>query len=1206
MEERVWTTEQRQCFESRGGTLLVSAAAGSGKTAVLVERILHRVLGLEDGLPIDIDRLLIVTFTRAAADEMKQRLSQELTKIAAADPTSPARRQLLRLPFAQIGTIDSFCAWLIREYADPLDISPDFKVMDADPAALLWQAALTEVLEQRYAANDPAFIRLADSVSDGKDDKPLLTIADELHTFLQSLPFPEEWQARQLSELGTDLPAEQTVWVRSRRDRAIALCREAKKYLDQMAKLITRDPLMFAKYHDITAQEGDAVDTCLTLMQDPDLPWAGLTEAIGSIAFGRLPSRKKTDPPSPLFDSFQRLRKKAKTRVADALGAVTIDFDRFDVDRRETAALLTTLFEFVAAAEAVYAEKKSHAHAVDFGDVERLALRLLITRENGVSTPTDIAVGLHEQFEEIFVDEYQDVNELQNALFSALSREEQNLFLVGDVKQSIYGFRKARPELFLDRLHRFTPYDGETYPATILLKENFRSRPQVTDAVNFICSQLFSPEVGGLIYGADEALLPHREPSASDRRDTTLLVIDGEKVLGGDDADPSDGESRTMDETEATVIAQEIRALVDSGMEIPLKDGTGRPIEYGDCCILLRSFHEHAAAYEACLNRLGIPAHAAGTGDFFAASEIRLMMSLLECIDNPLRDVPMLAVLMSPIYGFTPDDLAQIRLQDRRRHLYVALKKIALTDSPLATRCAAFLREIDAYRLLSATVPVDRLIRQIYETTDVLHLMAVRTDGAQRVANLHLFYDGAHSFEENGFRGLSAFLRHLQRLKANATTQTAAVGDPHAAVQIMSIHHAKGLEYPVVFAAGLSVGFNAKNISGTLLMHADAGIALKIIDPETLVKRETVMCPYVRDRLLQDERSEALRVLYVAMTRAREKLYLLTTLKKPQETMEAVAADVDQAEPWLAPSILLNGRSFGDWVLHAAFRHPDAAPLREIAGAAENFPLLSAATPWKVRVIDAVAATQTADAAPSAEPQPDPELLEELTARFAYEYPYKTLGQVPSKVAASGLTHRDMSRSFVATARPAILNQSELTAAERGTALHTFLQYADWAAAAASPEAERDRLVAERVLTRQQAAAVEIRRLRAFFGSELYQRIARADHLWREIPFTIEAALTQFGLSAEEIAALPADAQGETMLIQGIADCVFEEDGGLVIVDYKTDRVASGDELIDRYHRQLELYALALRQTLDRPVRECLLYSFALGKAFPVPINSED
>ncbi|MBR3290398.1 MAG: PD-(D/E)XK nuclease family protein, partial [Clostridia bacterium] len=761
-----------------------------------------------------------------------------------------------------------------------------------------------------------------------------------------------------------------------------------------------------------------------------------------------------------------------------------------------------------------------------------------------------------------------------------------------------------RPELFLDRLHSFAPFDGEAYPAKILLKENFRSRPQVTDAVNYVCSQLFSPEVGGLAYGEDEALVPHRDADPSGRCGTTLLVVDQEAILGAaEDAQAAESAPRTVDETEAAVIAQEIQSLIDSGMEIPQKDGSSRPVSYGDCCILLRSFHEHAPAYEACLSRMGLPAHAAGTGDFYAASEIRLIMSLLQVIDNPMRDVPLLAVLLSPIYGFTPDDLALIRLQDRRRHLYTVLKKIALAEGELADRCAAFLREMESYRLLSATVPVDRLLRQVYETTDILHLMAVRTDGAQRVANLHLFYDQAHSFEENGFRGLSAFLRQLNRLKAHGKSQTAAVGDQRGAVQIMSVHHSKGLEFPIVFAAGLATQFNTKTAGGAMLMHADAGIGLKIIDPDTLVKREPMFYTHVKERLLRDERAEALRVLYVAMTRAREKLYLVTSLKTPQKTLQAIAADVNQTERTLSPSVVLKGKSFGDWILSAAMRHPDAAPLREIAGVSEDFPLLPAALPWRVKRIDAVTVNRAPDALPETAPEPNAALLDELLARFAYEYPYRALGQVPSKVAASDLAHRELSRAYVATARPAILNQSELTAAQRGTALHTFLQYADWAAAAHDPRQERERLVERGFLTRQQADAIDLRRVQAFFAGDLYRRIARADRMWREIPFTIEVPLTELDLpAADELASLPPGSENETMLIQGIADCVFEENGALVIVDYKTDRVRDGAELIERYHTQLQLYALALTQTLGLPVRECLLYSFALGTTFAVPL----
>ena len=1207
METRRWTTEQQQSIEARGGTLLVSAAAGSGKTAVLVERILTRLLGTEDTPPVDVDRLLVVTFTRAAAAEMKQRLSERLTQIAAtAEPDQRARirRQLLRLPFAQISTIDGFCAWLIRDHAALLGISPDFKVMDEASPKMLWKAALSEELERRYAAHDEAFVRLADTLCDGKDDRVLIDAVDALNTFLQSLPFPEEWMARQQAAIDTDVPLEQAPWFEAQRKAAFRYAQSAMEKADTMADLLSRSPEIATLYEKVPDADRAVIQTYLDVLQTPDLSWRELTEALAAVKYMNLPRYPADLPKPPSMVRFRKLRNDLKDDISKVSEILSISPERYDEDRRRTTPLLAALFDLVTAADEAFWQKKLDARSLDFHDLARLALKLLVRREGGVSRPTDIADTLHAQFEEILVDEYQDVNELQNALFTALSRNETNLFFVGDVKQSIYAFRKARPELFLDRLTQFAPYSDETYPASILLKENFRSVPQVTDAVNFICSQLFSREVGGLVYGADEALVPHRDPAVDHTCDTTLMVLDTEKMLGGD-ADDDDEENtagaQDANEAEATAIAREIQSMIDGGMAIPLKDGTSRPAEYGDFCILLRSFKHHAPTYESVLGRLGIPAYAEGTGDFFDASEIRLMMSLLQCIDNPLRDVAMLAVMLSPLYGFTPDDLARIRMRDPKRRLYSALKKIALTNGELPARCGAFLRELDGYRLLAATVPVDQLIRQLFETTDVLHLMAVRPDGAQRVANLHLFYEKAHSFEENGFRGLSAFLRHCQRMKEHATVETAAVGDLRNTVRILSMHKSKGLEFPVVFVAGLAVGFNKKNATGPLLLHPDAGVGLRIIDPDTLVRRDTVFYAHVKRQIQLDEKAEHLRLLYVAMTRAREKLYLVTRLKDPQKTLGEVAADMRRKTVELPPAMILKGQSFGDWVLRAAFRHPDAAPLREIAGVPDDYPLLPASYPWRVKVLDAAAVTQQPVESPDEAPKPDETLLQTLTERFTYAYPYHALGQVPSKVAASDLAHRDHSRAFVAVARPSFANAAHLTAAQRGTALHLFMQYADWSAAAVDPGRERDRLVAEGFLTREQADAVELPRLQTFFESDLYRRIAKATHLWREIPFTIEAPLTELTPDAP-VADLPPDSREEALLIQGIADCVFEEDGGLVIVDYKTDRVTGGDALIVRYHRQLQVYALALSKALDRPVNECLLYSFALGDTFGVPL----
>ncbi len=1213
MAGRNWTPAQRQAIETRGGTALVSAAAGSGKTAVLVERLLSRLTDPDH--PVDIDRVLVVTFTKAAAAEMRSRLGAALSERIAADPHNlRLQRQQLLLPGAAISTIHGFCATLLKEQSHLLDVSPDFQVAETAQANLLQADAMTEVLEEQYAARSEDFQALASLLSSGRSDAGLAAAVKKVYEFIQSHPFPEAWLLSQERVYDGVLPAADTLWGQQVLAFAADALQAAVSLLQKAAALAGEEELMAAAYRPALQEDLAILERAAARL--PHCSWDEAAALVTQIQFTRLGALRQYPDPGRQ-ERVKALRAGARGRV-EGLQKL---FFRSEADCAEDIAACRPLVRALCATVRLFADryqaKKRARRLLDFDDLEHLALSLLLQSaegsENGekrgaadggkaadslagwVRTP--LARELSQRFEEILVDEYQDTNAAQDALFEALSRDGTNLFLVGDVKQSIYGFRRAMPELFLRRRDSYPPYDGTHFPAAITLGHNFRSRREVTDSVNFVFRQLMTAAVGGIDYTDGEELVcaaNYPEAAAGGAPDgrspfaTQLLVVDTAGVKKSDGGD----------EAEARLIAGEIRRYME---QTPVSGPDGpRPAQYRDFCILLRSKTAHAAAYVDELNAQGIPAFSSASGGFFEASEVALAVSLLRFIDNPLQDVPLLAVLLSPLFGFTPDDLGDIRLCDRQGGLYTAVRRMSRTDSPLGARCREFLRQMEGYRTLAATLPADRLLHRLYGDTGLLAAVSAMPHGAQRAANLRLLHAHARRFEQDGFRGLSAFVRFLDRLSQQDVDMAPAalLGEHADVVRVMSIHHSKGLEFPVVFLGGLSTAFNRQSLQGPVLLHADLGVGFLRLNEEMLTQNNTLPRQGISLAIERAERTEELRVLYVAMTRAREKLCLLVTLPKPTPVLTQLAAGLDNRAT-LPAYTLLSAKSLGEWLLLCALRHPSGTALRKLADA-EDLPLLPADEAWDIRVVSPPEAA-VAESEEKADVCKDDKLYNLIQERIAYQYPYAALQGVPNKMAASGISHKGYQRDLVATARPAFLGHTGLTPAQRGTALHTFMQFADYAGAARDPEAERRRLVEYGYLTEQQAEAVELPKLRAFFGSELYGRMARSPRCLRELPFTIERPASAFWPALRGTPGAK-----ETLVIQGIADCVFEEDGALVIVDYKTDRVGTGQELIDRYAGQLRIYRSALSETLRMPVRQCLLYAFGLGRVVEIPQEETD
>lgn len=1184
---RSWTPEQEQCIYATEGTLLVSAAAGSGKTSVLVERILNRITRAEN--PSDIDRLLVVTFTKAAAAEMKQRLQKALTDYMA---EAPGNRRLLRqqllLPGASISTVHGFCTALLREHFFRLDLAPNFTVAEESQTAPLQQQALSEVLETAYGEGDPAFFALTELIGAGKDDQKLFAEILRLYHFVQSHPDPADWLARMSAVYHDTAPLEKTALGKRLRFSVVEGLHSADQALWAAIKLCEEDPPLQEKYAPVLQVSLNSLRAVTDAMDYT--PFDGWADLLQGIEFPRFGPAKGADERRK--NRAKALRDRAKKDIIDGrlLPLLADSAADFEQDRAALAPLVDCLCSLTQQFGQRFAEKKRARRLVDFNDLEHLTLQLLTERqEDGSWRRTPLAEELAERFDEVLVDEYQDTNAAQDALFAALSRDTGNLFMVGDVKQSIYGFRQAMPEIFVEKRDRFPDFDGEHYPATIRLGCNFRSRRTVTESVNFLFDRIMQRPLGGIEYTDGEALVNGATYEELSGFETELILPDH----------ATRAENDPRDRAEARVIARRIRELVGT---LPVKDGEGtRPARYGDFCILLRSKNSHAAAYIEELERAGVPAWTSSAGGFFATHEIAVALSFLRVIDNPMQDVALLSVLCSPPVNFSPDDLAALRTARKKGSLFAALRHYARKGDSLADRCDAVLRLLDKYRTLAATMPADRLLSRLYDETDLPGLMSARNGGAQRLANLRLLLDLARRFEQDGFQGLSAFMRHIDRMtRQKQDVAPAAVSARQAdAVRLMSIHNSKGLEFPVVFVGGLGSPFNREDLYGPLLMHPTAGLGLMRQESDTHKQYDTLLRRGVALAMRDSAAAEELRVLYVAMTRAKEKLCLVVGVNNAARTLTRLGAGLEGTVK-LPVSTVAGAGCMGDWVLTAFLQHPDAGKLRSLAGLTEEDIPCEANTADRVRfaVVPIPPAEETATDAVFAETKADTALVARLTERFAYRYPYAALGAVPAKLAASHLAHSGTDDSHIAHARPAFLSRSGLTPAERGTALHAFLQFCDPATAADNVAAEVRRVTESGHLTAAQAASLELPKLAAFFSDPLFSRMGRSPRLMREISFAVKVPVSE--LVPDVAAELPADAADEAVVVQGIADCAFEEDGGLILVDYKTDRGVTASQLCERYAPQLRLYRRALTETLGLPVTETYIYSFALSRAIPL------
>lgn len=1165
-----WTVDQQKAIEARQGTLLVSAAAGSGKTAVLVERVIQRICDGEN--PCGVENLLIVTFTNAAAAQMKEKIAAAISKKIALNPSDKRlRRQQLMLPCANICTIDSFCINLVRENFHALGISPDFTLIDDGELDILKSKAVNTVVEELYQKSDPEFINLCNLISDNRDDGKLIEAVFTLHKLSQAYPFPEDWLVSLKNDFSDPRTPEKSKWGKIITEYIEAYIENALDGTAHCLEMLEEEPVLQGKYAPSFESDKQTFEYLLNSLKNDD--WDSMTEKFFSVKFENF-GRAPTGYESEVKDICKSVREDYKGNFKKVLKLISVSADEHAADLEHLAPVVGKLIDAVIAFENELTRLKLEANQANFTDTLHLALKLLFEKDGENYKKTDLANELSANYAEILVDEYQDVNMAQDMIFNALSKNENNLFMVGDVKQSIYRFRQAMPEIFLSRRDGLSEYENGNYPAKVTLGKNFRSRKGVTEIINFIFSYIMSRESGGLDYDKNECLEAAAPYPESTGADTEMYLLETEK-----------GEELNA---QASFAADYIEKAVSEGLSLVSGNGT-KKAEYRDFCILLRSIKGHSKPFVDEFTRRGIPVSCEAAKGILETPEITFLTSLLKIIDNPVDDIPLTAVMLSPVFGFTPDELSVMRTNLKKGSVYACVVNAAENGSGKAR---VFLDEIARMRTLSSTLRTGELVRRLIEETGYGAIVCAMKDSEKRRANLNLFIDLANKYESTGSKGVSGFIRYVDSAVGNKSSIKCGETKSEAAnaVRIMTIHKSKGLEFPVCIVAACEKSYSTLDLKKELIISRESGIGIKTNDGP--FKFDTLPRIAAKTETVRDSHSEELRILYVALTRAKEKLVMLASATDWSKALTEIASKIrntDRLDPFSVNSFT----SYSECILSALLRHPDAHSLRAKAGLSERL-VMPCETRLKTEIISGNSEWEMQQDE-AEEIAFDEEMLGEIKNRLSYRYPFASLNGVIAKRIASKLDAEEIGGEYFASRKPAFVGKGKLTPAQRGTATHRFMQFSDYTKARDNVDDELERLVNGGMLTEAEAEAVDRKSISAFFESTLAERIFKSEKVYKEYAFTASVPLCEMHPEISEEAA-----KGENIIIEGVADCAFVENGSLIIVDYKTDRAQSGEELAERYREQLSVYRRCLAEVIGLPVAQTLIYSFRLGEIIEV------
>lgn len=1222
-----WTDDQWKAIAASGRDILVAAAAGSGKTAVLVERIIRKIISPDN--PIDVDRLLVVTFTNASAQEMKNRVGEALDKELTNDPASQhLRKQLSLLNRASISTIHSFCLQVIRTYYYMLDIDPSFRIANETEIELLKEEVLNDILEEEYGLDgNEAFFDLVDRYTGDRSDSDLQDMILKLYTEAGAHPNPEKWLDKLVAFYDVegksmdDLPYTQHLL-----QDVILRLEGAKQYTQKAIRL---SQLPDGPTPKIEAFESD-LSLLERLLSAARASWQTLHGAMQEIEWKTFKRIKKADYNADLIEKVDKLRKKVK----DEIGKLQEELfsrlpENYVKDLSRMHHVLQTLIRLVKEFSIRFQAVKRGKSMVDFTDLEHLCLAIL-AEDTAAEELKPSAVALHyrDKFAEVLIDEYQDVNFVQESILRLVTKETEkagNLFMVGDVKQSVYRFRLAEPGLFLGKYRRFTP-DGINGGMRIDLAKNFRSRSEVLDGTNFVFKQIMGEAVGDLDYDKDAELkLGASYPEGEDTAAEFLILNQNTKEAAveeeGDAEEAMDLEAAQM---EARLITARIKEMVSSGYEVyDRKHNAMRPVSYRDFVILLRSMTTAPQMTEE-FKRAGIPVYAELSNGYFEATEVSVMLNVLRVIDNPAQDIPLAAVLRSPLVGVTDEELAVLRIHAKKGSFYQAMRSFLQSepdgDASFRKKLSSFFNGVQRWRSFATQQPLSDLIWKVYRETGYYDFVSGLPGGKQRQANLRVLYDRARQYEATSFRGLFRFLRFIERIleRGDDMGTARALGEQEDVVRIMTIHKSKGLEFPVVFVAGLGRRFNMQDLNKKFLLHKDLGFGSPFIDPQKRIKYATISQLAIKRKMKMELIAEEMRVLYVALTRAKEKLILIGTVKDASAALSkwTEARDYDA---WLLPDYMrAQASSYIDWLGPALMRHKGSTSLEEAPAASIPAEIYEYPSSWAMRQIEAVELREEqqlqeekqelVQALYEQRTAPvETEKKDEVTQILTWQYNFEAATTHRAKQSVSEIKRNYQADEESDTAflsgfrsqiekRPRFMERKGLTPAERGTAVHAVMQHVDWTKPVTelSIQEQLADMVNKELLTYEQAESIAVEEIAAFFQTGLGKRVMQAELAEREVPFMMmipASSAYQDWNGGDE----------EQVLVQGIIDCLIEEPDGIVLIDFKTDSISErfpgGFEqarpvLENRYRLQLEMYSQALEKSYGKRVKERYLYFF--------------
>lgn len=1256
-----WTTEQQQVIDLRNRNILVSAAAGSGKTAVLVERIVKIIT--DKNHPVDIDHLLIVTFTNAAAAEMRERIGNAIEKALDEQPGNEhLLRQLTLIHNAQITTIDSFCLYVVRNHFHEIDLEPNFRIGDEGELKLLREDVLGRVLEQNYEEPSEAFSDFVEGYASGRTDAALNEMILQLYEFSRSYPWPEKWLDSFVGiyRIENREELDRAEWLAPLTQNIRFVLKDCEQLLRQALAVTQQDdgPDMYEKAVRSDLEKYESLSKLTSFCE--------LSGALSDIKYDRLASSRGFEGDPDKLELVKSLREQAKDVVKKLCRQYFFCSPEMMIGQLErTEPMLEEVVRLTKQFADEFAAAKRRKNLVDFHDVEHFALQILVDEETEKAKKT--AEEFRDTFEEIMIDEYQDSNEVQETLLRSISREERgenNIFMVGDVKQSIYRFRLARPELFMKKYDSYSLEESTTQ--RIDLHKNFRSREEVLTCTNDIFYKIMVRSLGNVEYDAEAALYPGASyPVSADFTPEILLADSNDELL--EDTELTD--KKTL---EAKIVAEEIKHLMKTQQVTDKAAGTLRAARYSDIVILLRSLSGWADSLVEVLNGNGIPAHTVSSTGYFSTVEVQTVLSMLRLLDNPRQDIPMAAVLRSPMAGLTDEELAVLRLEDGSVPFHEAVLELAeglyeedgqkeISDSEADSeadqkqgrnadgkkeddiettahrKLLKFYKKYRQLRQLVPDTPIHELIEIILRETGYGHYVAAMPAGSRRTANLNMLLEKAAAYEKTSYKGLFHFVRYIDELQKYDVDfgEADMVGENEDVVRIMSIHKSKGLEFPIVIVSGMGKNFNKQDTRSKMVLHPELGIGLDYMDGKKRIKSPTIAKKAIAKQIDLENLGEELRVLYVALTRAKEKLILTGTLKDAPEKLEFFRqqANLSKAADRPLSYLTREGASgYLDWILPAVLSYGDKYPVRIVEAAELVLDEVENQLEQNEDLTERIGEIKAAD----------PQLVGQLKQRFSQRYPYQVDVLRKNKYSVSELKHRAMREKFEAEQEetiPAFLEEpvtptiplfiqrqgsveqeTPNRGALRGTAVHRVMECYDFASEKSVHE-QMEAMEKEEKITADMRALVKEQIVADFVSSETGRRMALAQRggaLYREKPFVMgftEEELENYGFgvgsntdSCENIyEKTDSDQEKEEQqkvrheedltLIQGIIDVFWIEKDGIVLLDYKTDRVQQTKELIDRYETQLKLYADALERVFAArklKVKEILIYSFFL------------